>query len=169
MKGRVEIYQGYIKNGRATVDEVPIHVDSNLIVDGAKEHIVDFLTRIPAPSGLLDASNPASGNVNHSYDASNFGVRAISFSPNSQAFQRTTALAATSGFVFNPATSGLLSPLPITDGLTCRTSPILISAQPMLDSQGEPSRIACLKTLLFHLLLIICGMAVLLSTISTPF
>lgn len=107
MKGRVEIYQGYIKDGKATVDEVPIHVDHNLIVDGAKEHIVDFLTRIPAPSGLLDASNPASGNINHSYDVSNFGIRAVSFSPNSQAFQRTSALAAASGFVFNPTTSGV--------------------------------------------------------------
>ena len=39
MRGTVRVYQAY--------DEKPIFEESNLIVDGFKEHIVDIMTPVP--------------------------------------------------------------------------------------------------------------------------
>jgi len=90
MRGTVRVYQAY--------DEKPIFEESNLIVDGFKEHIVDIMTRVPAPSAV-------SADVSASYNTSNFTVQAMSFSPNESNFDRIHSLACLSAHV--NATGGL--------------------------------------------------------------
>jgi hypothetical protein len=84
MRGTVRVYQAY--------DEKPIFEESNLIVDGFKEHIVDIMTRVPAPSAV-------SADVSASYNTSNFTVQAMSFSPNESNFDRIHSLACLSAHV----------------------------------------------------------------------
>lgn len=92
MKGTVRVYQGY--------DEKPIFEESNLIVDGFKEHIVDIMTRVPAPSAV-------SADVSASYTTSNFTVQAMSFSPNESNFDRIHSLACLSGYVDSASLTSL--------------------------------------------------------------
>lgn len=95
MIGTVRIYQGY--------DEKPIFEETNLIVDGFKEHIVDIMTRVPAPSAVI-------GDVSSSYNTSNFTIQAMSFSPNQSNFERINSLAVASGIVTG-STPSCLDPL----------------------------------------------------------
>ena len=83
MHGKVSVYQGY--------SDKPIVEESNIIVDGFKEHIVDILTRVPAPSSTFPA-------VSGTYNASNFTVHAMSFGPSKSTFPRLHSLAALSGY-----------------------------------------------------------------------
>lgn len=92
MIGTVRIYQGY--------DDKPILEEANLIVDGFKEHIVDIMTRVPAPSAVI-------GDVSSSYSTSNFTVQAMSFSPNESNFDRIHSLGVASGVVNGSSTSSL--------------------------------------------------------------
>jgi len=92
MRGTVRVYQGY--------DEKPIFEESNLIVDGFKEHIVDIMTRVPAPSAV-------SADVSASYTTSNFTVQAMSFSPNGSNFDRIHSLACLSGYVDSASLTSL--------------------------------------------------------------
>lgn len=89
MRGTVKIYHGY--------DGTPVLEESNLIVDGFKEHIVDIMTRLPAPSEV-------SGDVSASYDVSNFAVQALSLAPNYSNFERIHSLAAASGYRYDTGT-----------------------------------------------------------------
>lgn len=91
MRGSVEVYQGFCRGDSIEFSDTPIHVDNNLIVEGAKEHIVDMLTWIPSPSSILSS-------VSSLYDVSNFIVHGTSVSPNKSAFLRCQALAAVSGY-----------------------------------------------------------------------
>lgn len=84
MRGTVRVYQAY--------DEKPIFEESNLIVDGFKEHIVDIMTRVPAPAAV-------SADVSASYSTSNFTVQAMSFSPNESNFERIHSLGCLSAHV----------------------------------------------------------------------
>lgn len=95
MRGTVKVYQAY--------DEKPIFEESNLIVDGFKEHIVDIMTRVPAPAEV-------SASVSGSYNTSNFTVQAMSFSPNESNFERINSLACLSASI-NTSTSSGLDPL----------------------------------------------------------
>ena len=95
MNGTVRVYKKY-------TNELILE-ESNMIMDGFKEHVVDMMTRIPAPSSI-EAS------VSASYKANNFGVQALSFSPNRSNFSRVHSLAAASGNVIdgnNAPLSGL--------------------------------------------------------------
>ena len=85
MHGTLSIYQGYLDGGLPVTESAPILQERNLIVDGMKEHIVDMLTRIPAPSSL-------SADVSASYNVSNFTIQAVTLSPNRSAFERVHAL-----------------------------------------------------------------------------
>jgi hypothetical protein len=80
MEGYIEIYQGNLNN------ENIIFSEHNMVVDGAKDHIVDIFTTIQSPSSL-SVSAP------QSTAASSFGVRAISLG---------CALGA-SGYLYNAA------------------------------------------------------------------
>ena len=110
MLGQVSIYKGYMEGNTPSVGDAHIYQESNLIVDGFKEHIVDMLTRVPYVSG--NASS-----VSSTYDTSNFGIQAITLSPNETAFPRIHSLAALSGWVAS-SDSGL-SP-PYNTGLSFR-------------------------------------------------
>lgn len=92
MQGKVSIYKGYLRDGVASLSKTPIFEESNLIVDGAKEHVVDMLTRVPYPSGV-DAE------VSSGYNVSNYTIRGLSVSPNRSAFNKIHATAALSGIV----------------------------------------------------------------------
>lgn len=95
MNGTVRVYKKY-------TNELILE-ESNMIMDGFKEHIVDMMTRIPAPSSIESS-------VSASYKANNFGVQALSFSPNRSNFARVHSLAAASGNVIdgnNAPLSGL--------------------------------------------------------------
>ena len=94
MIGTVKVYQGY--------DDKPILEESNLIVDGFKEHIVDIMTRVPAPSALDDDVN-----VSASYNTSNFTVQAMSLAPNESNFNRINALGVASGLIRTSTVSGV--------------------------------------------------------------
>ena len=69
MRGEVEIWRG---------DEL-IHKESNLLVDGAGESIVDMLTVSPSLSGIPSASALL--------DTSNYTIQAISFGKDASAYQ----------------------------------------------------------------------------------
>ena len=77
MRGFVEIYKG--RDG----DMELIHADDNIIVDGAREHIADFLTfNQPPTTRPYYASSTAKANrvsylLTSSLDTSNFNVRGI--------------------------------------------------------------------------------------------
>ena len=95
MQGTLSIYQGYLDGGNPVTESTPIIQERNLIVDGMKEHVVNMLTRIPAPSAI-DAD------VSSSYNVSNFTVQGFTLSPNRSAFDRVHALGALSGYVSTP-------------------------------------------------------------------
>ena len=115
MQGKVSIYKGYEENNKYVVDPEPIFSENNLIVDGFKEHIVDMLTRVPYPSTADDISA-----ISGTYDVSNFGVHAITLSPNESGFSRVHALAGLSGYVAdsNGATQPQIRCLDVSDGLS---------------------------------------------------
>lgn len=99
MYGKIDIYQGYMDNGEQKISDTPLYSNHNMIVDGAKEHIVDIMTRIPAPTSIVSA-------VSGAYEASNFTVRAMTLAPNESGFLHNHALKAASGFIFPSATPG---------------------------------------------------------------
>jgi len=92
MHGTLSIYQGYLEGGKALTEPTPMLHERNLIVDGMKEHIVDLMTRVPAPSSV-------SADVAASYDVSNFTVQAMTVGPNRSAFDKKNGLAGLSGYV----------------------------------------------------------------------
>ena len=83
--------------------------EKNMIVDGMKEHIVDMLTRIPAPSSL-------SADVSATYNVSNFTIQALTVGPNRSAFERVHGLAALSGTVATGNTTTVSRVLDPSDG-----------------------------------------------------
>ena len=101
MKGKVTVYKGYSKT--------PVFEESNLVVDGFKEQIVDMMTRVPSPSG--DYSS-----VSGTYDASNFGIHGITLGPARSAFPRIHSLAALSGQVSTGTTTRAFSSFDPNDG-----------------------------------------------------
>ena len=96
LEGSIKLYKGYSDGKTVEFPEGPFLVENNMIVDGAKEQIVDLLTRVPAPSSI-------SASVSSTYDVSNFIIQGLSFSPNESAFLRCDALAALSGYVISGA------------------------------------------------------------------
>jgi hypothetical protein len=101
MRGKVTIYKGYSKT--------PVFEESNLVVDGFKEQIVDMMTRVPPPSG-------SDANVSKSYDVSNFGIQGITLGPARSAFPRIHSLAALSGSVATDPTTTVTSGFDPSDG-----------------------------------------------------
>jgi len=67
MKGYVEIYQGSPETGKL------IHSENNMILDGAREHIVNVMSMPSFPSGLSGTPQ-----AKMSVDTSNFNIRAMS-------------------------------------------------------------------------------------------
>ena len=109
MQGQLSIYQGYLEGGTPFTESTPILQESNMIVDGMKEHIVDMLTRIPAPSSV-------SASVSASYNVSNFTVQALTLSPNRSAFDRVHGLAGLSGTVRTGTATNIFRDLDPSDG-----------------------------------------------------
>ena len=73
MEGFIEIYKEG-ESGRELLFE-----DHNMIVDGAKEHIVNMLTLPTSPSAV-------SATTSHRFDASNFDIKAITLGPPAKSF-----------------------------------------------------------------------------------
>ena len=109
MQGTLSIFQGYLEGGKPLIEPEPLLQENNLIVDGMKEHIVDMMTRIPAPSAV-------SADVAPTYNVSNFTVHALSVGPNRSAFERVHGLAALSATVSTGATTAVVKNLDPSDG-----------------------------------------------------
>ena len=132
MIGTVRVYQGY--------DEKPILEESNLIVDGFKEHIVDIMTRVPAPSAV-------NAEVSASYSTSNFTVQAMSLSPNESNFQRINSLEVASGVVEGSA----VSPLKPSDNNAWFYREDTTNPQfSAVNTHGQESKNSVLSNTLFH-------------------
>tara|TARA_R110002110_G_scaffold409296_2_gene631501 strand:+ start:31892 stop:35533 length:3642 start_codon:yes stop_codon:yes gene_type:complete len=116
MQGTLSIYQGYLDGGNPVTESTPIIQERNLIVDGMKEHVVNMLTRIPAPSAI-DAD------VSSSYNVSNFTVQGFTLSPNRSAFDRVHALGALSGYVATGALTSVYRNLDPSDGTVWAYNP----------------------------------------------
>jgi len=132
MRGTVRVYQAY--------DEKPIFEESNLIVDGFKEHIVDIMTRVPAPAAV-------SADVSASYNTSNFTVQAMSFSPNESNFERIHSLGCLSAHV--NTTGGLTSVDPPDDNAWSYREDIPNSQFSAVNWRGTPPSNSVLKNGLF--------------------
>jgi len=92
MHGTVRIYKNF--------EESPVIEEPNMIVDGFKEHIVDMMTWIPAPSEGYSS-------VSAGYNVSNFTIQAMALAPCQAAAQRADALLAVSGYTVTGAPSGI--------------------------------------------------------------
>lgn len=132
MRGTVRVYQEY--------DEKPIFEESNLIVDGFKEHIVDIMTRVPPPSAVLNQ-------VSASYSTSNFTVQAMSFSPNESNFDRIHSLACLSAHV--NTTGGLTAVDPPDDNAWSYREDIPNSQFSAVNWRGTPASNSILSNGLF--------------------
>lgn len=92
MIGTLEIYQGYVSDGNVEISKEPVYRKKNMIVDGAKECVVDLMTRIPSPTGIETSTSST-------YEVSNYTIQGMSISPNEGAFSRFDSLIAASAYV----------------------------------------------------------------------
>lgn len=89
MIGKVSVYKGY--------ESEPIYEESNMILDGFKEHVANMMTMLPYPSGIASS-------VSSCYHVSNFTIQGVSFSPAKSAFRRLNSLAPTYKFHLSSST-----------------------------------------------------------------
>ena len=75
IKGKVEVYTDY-----GNKDQKLVCVDSNIVVDGAGEIIVDMLTTTPSLSGIESASAIL--------DTSNYTIQAMTFGKDEEGYKR---------------------------------------------------------------------------------